>query len=39
MDIAKTYTANIGTPAYMAPELLDVESETSRYSSAIDMCV
>jgi serine/threonine protein kinase len=30
LDIAATYTANIGSPAYMAPELLESEAKQTQ---------
>jgi serine/threonine protein kinase len=32
-----SYTANIGSPAYMAPELLNAEKANTRYNAAIDI--
>jgi serine/threonine protein kinase len=33
----QTATANVGSPAYMAPELLSMDSKQTQYSTAIDM--
>ena len=32
-----TYTANIGSPAYMAPELLALDTRGTQYASPVDM--
>jgi serine/threonine protein kinase len=32
-----TFTANVGTPAYMAPELLSTMGRTAQYSAAVDI--
>jgi serine/threonine protein kinase len=37
LDIAATYTANVGSPAYMAPELLATDCKDAQYASGIDM--
>jgi serine/threonine protein kinase len=38
LDIQGTYTANVGSPGYMAPELLAYNQKTTRYSGqAVDM--
>jgi serine/threonine-protein kinase len=37
LSATATYTANIGSPAYMAPELLAQDGRETRYSTSIDI--